>query len=301
MSYCWGPNIFFTFTAPAETTHREIMIGRVPYDPRPWSWLAILWRTTDPSLVIGGLSGMVLAFLTRQKRQLSAFFLILFSGFTINTVTAHMAGNDRYSIILALFLVPYAWFFVARVLVFLDIRLKTLLALFLIFPALSFWQIARRPLETIPGMFFIIPAEVKMLGLWLRDHVRPDETLLVSADRYDLWQNNIMLYSRISPKKYQIVGTLFCGRGGFETKEKVSRYFLDHQTKYLVLNSEGYLQKLLNLRLDQKNQSRWNFSFEAVFGQDLGKDGKFVIYRMSYPASAVVATGGVLSGGGKTG
>jgi len=164
MSHFWGPGTFFSFTAPAWTTHKEIMIGRIPYDSRPWSWLAILCRSTGTSLVFAGVPGMVLAFLIRQKRQLAIFFLVLFSGFTINTLAARMAVNDRYSIILALLMIPYAWFFGDRFLAFLGIRRKTILALLLFFPAVGFLQVARSPIERMPGMLYIIPPEIKALG-----------------------------------------------------------------------------------------------------------------------------------------
>ncbi|MBU9888732.1 MAG: glycosyltransferase family 39 protein, partial [Candidatus Omnitrophica bacterium] len=47
-------DFLYSFNAASRTMHAEIMSGRVPYNPSPWSWLAVLWRDLGGSLVTGG-------------------------------------------------------------------------------------------------------------------------------------------------------------------------------------------------------------------------------------------------------
>ena len=83
---------FYTFSNSARVSHAEIMAGRFSFDPRLWSWLAVLWRSSGPSFVVGGLIGIMTAFVFGRKRQLSAFFLVPLAAFTVNTVMGRMAG-----------------------------------------------------------------------------------------------------------------------------------------------------------------------------------------------------------------
>ena len=282
VSHLSGTGVFYSFTAPARTSHAEILAGRVPHDPRPWSWLAILWRSSGMSLVAGGLAGMIIAFVTRQKRQLAVFFLVLWSAFTVNTLLARMWVHNRYSIILALFLIPYAWYFADRVLAFLRIKKKAFIVLFLIFPVITFWQVTRQPFFVMADMLFVTFPEIKAVGAWLKNHARADETIIISADRYDVWQNNIMLQSGVPSTRCLTVCTPLSGKGIFEDKGKFESYLLTHRTKYLVLNSEGPLQKVLRFELDQEKQRLGKLSFEPVFKQQVPGYGEYIIYRISY-------------------
>ena len=282
LNHLWGNGFLYSFTTPAKSAHAEIVIGRVSYDSRPWSWLAALWQNSGPSLVIGGLSGMALAFLTRQRRSMAIFFLLLLSAFTVNTLLARMWVNSYYTIIFGLFLIPYAWFFGDKALDLLGFRNKAWLILLLVFPALNFWHIAQEPYICMPGMLFVIPQEVKTLGLWLKDHARPDERVIIGADRYDAWENIIMFRSGISPSRFSVIHTPLTESGRFENREAFERHLLALWAKYLVLNSESYLQKVLNFQLDQKVQTLGGISFEVVFEQEVVKSGKYIIYRISY-------------------
>jgi hypothetical protein len=222
----------------------------------------------------------------RQKRQLAIFFLVLLSAFTVNTLSAKMVSGTRYSIILGLFLIPYAWFFVDRALVFLKGRRKIVLILFLIFPAVNFWQVTQKSFTVMSEVLFVLPPEIKAVALWLKNNVCAEETLIISADRYDVLQNSIVLQSGISPKMCIITYMPVGGKSFFENKEGFERYILTHRTRYLVLNSESDLQKVLNFKLDQKKQRLGDVSFEAAFEQNGAGFGKYIIYRISYPESS---------------
>ena len=279
---CYGLPLFYSFTAVSRSAHDQIMAGRAPYDPRLWSWLAILWRSSGASLVVGGVAGIAWAFLTRQKRQLAVFFLMLLSALTVNTSSERMCSFDRYSIILGLFLIPYAGFLAEQALVFLKIKRKEFLALFLIFPAMNFWQISRGPNIQATGLFLEILPEIKAVGLWLKRDVRPGEAIIISADPADVWQNTLMLLSGVPSSRCLLLFRPLLGKGDFEDKGGFEGYLLAHRTRYLVLNSAGHLQKVLNFDLDRKRQFLNKCWLDVVFEQEVPAYGKYIIFRISY-------------------
>jgi hypothetical protein len=279
-------DFFYSFNAASRTGRASIAMGRFLYDSRWWSWLDVLWRSSGPSVVIGGLSGIVLAFLTRQKRQLSIFFLILWLSLTINTISARMVCGVRYSIILGLFLIPYAWFFVDRLLALLRLRKTVFFALGMIFLTVGFAQVAWKAFPERNEMMAVTPSGVINVGKWLKNHVRADETLIISNDRSDAFQNNIMLRSEVSHEMCLLTLRLLSTKKFFENKKEFERYIWKHRTNYLILNSDSYLQEILKLDLNKKRQDLGDAVFEAVFEEEVPMFGKYIIYRISYSESS---------------
>jgi len=272
-------DILYTFSAASKTASVEIKGGRVPYDPSFWSWVGVLWWSSGPSVVIGGFAGVVLAFLTRQKRALAVFFLVLFLSFTINTYVARMWHHQRYSILLALLLIPYAWFLVDRVLDFFKIKGKIFFALFLLFPAINFWQM---PFMAMGSTLCFTPPAVKNIGLWLKHNVQPDETLIIDADLSNAYPANILLRSGIPPGRCLLLWRPTFEKARFRTQASFEGYLWNWRPKYLVLNSEGQLLTMLNWDPARRKFSSGNISFEIVREEDLPSLGKYLIYKVSY-------------------
>jgi hypothetical protein len=276
-------DLFYSFNAASRTGRASIAMGRFFYDARWWGWLDVLWRSSGPSVVIGGLSGIVLAFLMRQKRQLSIFFLILWLSLTINALSARMVCGVRYSIILGLFLIPYAWFFVDRLLALLRLR-KTVFFMIILLSILTidFAQVLRRETHRIDELFRVTPPSVISVGTWLKNHIQANETLIISNDSCDGLQNYIMLRSGVHFKKCLLLYEPLFGNEPFVSKQAFEQYIGEHRTNYLVLNPDSYLQKVLKLDLDKKRLDLGDASFEVVFDQNSSMSGKYLIYRISY-------------------
>jgi hypothetical protein len=276
----------YSFNAASRTLQASVALGRYIYDSRWWNWLDVLWRSSGPSVVIGGLAGIVLAFLMRQKRQLSIFFLVLWSAFTINTLLARMVGGlvggVRYSIILVLLLIPYAWFFVDRLLIFLKLKKGIFFALSIIFLTAGFSQALWKEIPRTTEMLCVTPPEVVDVGTWLKDHVRADETLIITNDRSDAFQSNIMLRSRASFRMCMLLNARLFAEEPFVSQQAFEQYIWEHRTNYLVLNSDSSLQETLKFDLNKKRQDLGNAVFEAVFEKDVPFRGKYIIYRISY-------------------
>jgi hypothetical protein len=278
-------DFFYSFNAASRTARAMIAMGRFIYDPRWWSWLDALWRNSGPSVVIGGLSGIVLAFVMRQKRQLSIFFLVLWLSLTINTLSARMIVTARYGIILGLFLIPYAWFFVDRLLALLRLR-KTIFFMIILLSivTLDFAQGSRKETHRTDELFCVTPPEVIDVGAWLKKHVRTDETLIISNDSGDGLQTNIMLRSGVHFKKCLLLYAPVFPNEPFVSKRAFEQYIWEHRTNYLVLNSESYLQKILQLDLNKKSLELGGALFEVAFEAKVPMSGvgKYLIYRISY-------------------
>jgi 4-amino-4-deoxy-L-arabinose transferase-like glycosyltransferase len=270
-----------TFQTAAMTAREEIAAGTVPYDPRVFSWIVVLWRSSGASLVIGGLSGIVLAFVTRQKRQLAIFFLVLLSAFTVNSCAARMWHAERYSILLALLLIPYAWFFASKALACLGDRKALFLICFLIFPAVDIWQIVRKPDSTLPFAVSLMHENVTRVAQWLKTNVRQNETLVIGADRCDVLPDYIVLRAGITPLSRCFVAWTHA-EPRFNNKKAFEMYIWEHRTSYLVLNSGSYLQRILNLEPNKKSQDFGEAVFELAFEANVPMSGRFVIYRISY-------------------
>ena len=276
-------DFLLTFKKAALTAHTEILGGTVPYDPRVLSWLIVLWRSSGASVVIGGLLGIVFSMFSRKRFELALFFLALLSAFTINSCAARLWHHERYSLILVLLLIPYAWFFVDRALTFLKARRTFLFIGLLILPALDTLQIGREPFSTIPHMFSLMTEDVYSIALWLKNNVRQNETIVIGADRFDVYPSYMMLRGGIFPSSRCLVA--WNTVPPFKNKEEFGKYILEHRTSYLVLNSEGHLQKILDLDLNKKDQKLGAAAFEAVFEREVATFGRYIIYRISYGAS----------------
>lgn len=272
-------DIFYTFNAAGRTAQAEIADGRIPYDPALWSWAGVLWRSSGLGIVAGGFAGIALAFLTRQKRALAVFFLVAFLSMTANTYMIRMWHHPRYSIILALFLIPYGWFLAQRFLVLLKMDRKVFYALFFLLPAVNFWQM---PFGAIESMFCFTPPAIKGVALWLKENVKPDDLVIIDADLSNAYPANILLRSGVSPSRCLLLWRPTFHGERFPTEREFERYLREQRPRYLVLHSEGQIKKMLGWDLTQKEHALGMLTFQTVKEEDLPNLGRYSIYRVSY-------------------
>ena len=131
-------------------------------------------------------------------------------------------------------------------------------------------------------MMAITPPGVINVSAWLKNHVRADETLIVSNDPSDAFQTNIMLRGGVTHEMCLLTLRLLSRKKDFENKKTFEQYIWKHRTDYLVLNSESYLQKMLSLDLSKKRQDLDGAVFEAAFEENVPGRGRYIIYRISY-------------------
>ncbi len=280
-------DFLYSLNTASQSIRTSILALKVPYDPRLWSWFFLLLKSSGPSLAIGGVLGIALAVFQRQKHWLAIFFLVLFSVFTVNAYLLRMWHNERYSIPLALLLIPYAWFLVDRFLALCGARKKIFFPLFLIVLIADFGCIAHRPALTMGHMLNVTPPQVRHLAGWLEKNVRPGEGAIIDDDPYSVYTNNIVIHSKIPLKQYLILMEPTIEKGYFEHKEDFETFLAVHRTKYLLLNSKSYLQRILRFDLSKKKFDLDGASFEVAFEQDMGPFGSYFIYTVFYGKQGV--------------
>jgi len=170
-------------------------------------------------------------------------------------------------------------------LAFLKFKKAIFFALSMIFLAAGFAQFIGKASPQMNEMMAITPPGVINVSAWLKNHVRADEALIVSNDRHDCFQTNIMLRSGIHFKRCLLLSAPVFESGLFINKKTFEQYIWKHRTDYLVLNSESYLQKILSLDLSKKRQDLGDAVFEAAFEENVPGRGRYIIYRISYRES----------------
>lgn len=282
LNHLYQRDFLYTFHLAAKTGHASIVTGRFAHAPRLWSWVKILWEGSGPGLVFGGLLGMALALIRRRSGQLALFFLILWAVFTWGIFAARMVPNHRYSIVLGLLMIPYAWFLVERLSDRLKVIRGPLFIVFLAILAAGFIPRARRLITRTSEMFCTTPQEITRIAAWLKEHVRENETLVMEADPQDVFPSNILIRSGISPWKSRLVYTPLSQGWFLRKNEAPSLNVLERRPDYLVLNSEGFLRQILGFDPQKTWQSLGGAFFRVVYVQAVPGYGTFFICRGFY-------------------
>lgn len=274
--------LFYTFFYSAQTSFAEIVAKSVPYDPGFWSWLAVLWRSSGPVLLITGVLGVLLALWLRQKLLLAVFFMVAFLSLSINSYLARMWHNERYSIFLGLILIPYAVFFVYKIAEISSVRRKYLFLMFLGLPLMNFVQIAYSPVSSMWCMNSVSTDDIKDLAGWLKMHLSAGKSIILDSDPYAVYSQSILLKSGVSVGRCAFVDAMFFKKGFFANQKSFGMYLLSARPTLLILNSKGPLQKVLNFDLSKKMVVFSGVMFDRVFDKNLGGHGEYVVYRVSF-------------------
>ena len=276
LCYRYRGNIFYSFIVPARTAHTEILLQRVPYAKQIFGWLNILYKTLGPIIVICGIFGMLYSIAKKRFLHLTLLFLYLYSLYTINALTERMWYNYRYSILLGLLILPYSVLCIEKISVPLRLKPIILFLPFIFFSMLGFKNITSRYIFRST-----LPVEIKEIAQWLKVNVSSRGKLILSSDRLDASEQDIVVRSGISPKNFFIVSTPLTGP--LTTEEDIRRYINYEKPRYLILNSSSFLQGVLNFDMSQKNLSELGYRFELVYASgDIPDFGKFNIYKIYY-------------------
>ncbi|MBU9888730.1 MAG: glycosyltransferase family 39 protein [Candidatus Omnitrophica bacterium] len=282
-------DFFVPFTSPMTVCRLAIQHNSGEgYDLGLGCWLCVLWRTFDPGFLLAGSLGAIFAFLLRRGSELSLFLLISFLTLTVSTSSGWLVVNDRYSIILGLLLIPYAWFFAEKALWFLGNRKAYILAGLLVIPAFHFWKITQHPdllPSILPNQICSIPQGVKEVGEWLRQRVGVGERIIIDADPDDLYPVNIFLRSGLPSKQHLALRMPrpWVKQEAFSDEDGFREHLLTHQPRYVILASNGYLRNVLRFDPGEKRWVAEGLFFENIFEREIeNRDMKYSIYRVSY-------------------
>ncbi len=273
---------FYTFERSAQTSNMEIMEKKIFYDPSLWSWLSVLWRSSGGLFLIGGLLGMITSIkLSGQKLFLAYFFVIGFTSLSVNSFIAHQWHHEKYSLILGLLLIPYAVFLFDHISDRFLQKKWWVYSLLLILLLINFYHIAQTRSVSLRYMNSVSTEDINDLSRWLRENLSSGRCFFIDWDPFAVYWQSIILKSGFPKERYQDIGTTYFqssfqnSAGSFET------FIKDQQPEYVVLNSKGPVQKVMNFDFNKKILVFGDITLEAVFTKDLGGHGKYQIYHVA--------------------
>ncbi len=274
LCYKYTKNPFYSFVMAGRTA-----FGRVLYfGPEPkqiLGWFRILTTTIGYTIVLSGIVGMGYAFFKKKFLHLALMFLFLYFLYTINVFSQRMAYFPRYSIILGLLILPYSVVCFEKILSFVKLK-QSILILFFVF--LSICDFRRIFIYNAP--VYIYPKELKKVAIWLKENVPSTKRLIIGSDELDMSEQFIVVRSGIPPRNFHIVVTPFYSLGSI-TKDTIEGYITAIKPNYLVLNSTGFLQEVLNFDMSRGEIIENGHVFKLVYSID-GVRGKYNIYKIQY-------------------
>jgi len=127
-----------------------------------------------------------------------------------------------------------------------------------------------------------VPAGIKEIAIWLKFNALPSDKFILSADAWDLSDQDIIVRSGIYPRNVFLASTPLASPDT-NLKERVNGFIATQKPRYLILNSTSFLQKILNFDMNQKNLSEFGCTLKVVYSQyTTPQIGRFNIYRIYY-------------------
>lgn len=273
---------FYTFECSAQTSYTEIMEKKIFYDPSLWSWLPVLWRSSGGLLLIGGLLGMIISVkLSGKKLFLAYFFLIGFISLSVNSFIAHQWHHEKYSLILGLLLIPYAVFLFDHISDRFLQKKWWVNGLLLILLLINFYYIAQTRSVSLRFMNSVSTDEINDLSRWLKENLSSGRCFFIDWDPFAVYWQSIILKSGFPRERYRSIGTRYFQSSFQKSTRSFTTFIKDHQPEYVVLNSKGPVQKIMDFDFNKKILVFGDITFEAVFAKDIGGHGKYQIYRVT--------------------
>ncbi|MCX5701644.1 MAG: glycosyltransferase family 39 protein [Candidatus Omnitrophica bacterium] len=272
-------NTFYSFIISGISAHSEILLRRGPHSEQIFGWLYILFKGLGNVVVISGLCGIIYSFFKKSSLYLAVLFFAIYCFYTINTLLSRMWFNERYVIILGLFILPYTVLIIEKI--SNSLKVKPII-LFSVFIFLSIVEFKKITLSHIPRL----PQGIKDVAGWLKSNKSPSDEVIMGTDAWDLSDQDIIVRSGVYPWNFFVVSTPLCGEqctpGTVATSESIGSYFSSKQPRFLILNSTGFLQKILNFNMGQKTISEFGYIFESVYSIDTPNLGRFNVYIIHY-------------------
>lgn len=277
-------DMFFSFTMPVKTMHAEILLRHPEHQTEILRWLKVLsWNIGYP-VVISGLCGVIYAFIRRKAASLAVLFLLLLSIYTVNTMLCRMWHNERYTIMLGILLLPYSLLFIEEIANFLRIKAVFMFLPFIALSFADFNKIYQKPVFYMPNIVTAkLPQGVSDVGIWLKNNVSSQDKIILSSDSYDLFIPDIVIYSRISPKRFFEVYTPLV-EPIRRSKEIIMKYINNEKPRFLVMHSSGYLREVLDFDMNQEKVNKFGLTFVLVYSRHITLgNGTYNIYEIIYP------------------
>lgn len=264
-----------SFTLPARTAYVEIVMRKSAHNRSILGWLSILRMMLGYIIVLSGLFGIAYSFLKKRSLYFGLFFLYFYVLYTINTLSLRMWHNERYAIVLGLLMLPYSVVFLERLSVFLKSRLIILFLPFLVISCIEFNHTAHRYIN-----WNTLPVQIKELSFWIRENIPSSSKILIGLNNNDLYGHDIILRSSIPLRNFFLV-TIFSPAPSLN-KSDIENYVVREKPDFLILNSQGYLNSILDFDADANEIKEFGSIFKRVYFKDAPDSDRFNIYKIYY-------------------
>ncbi len=272
----------FPFMEDAVLVTKEhfLAFGLTNFYDRLFSWIKILCKTLTPYVTISGFAGLIYYCLVLRKYIfLGMVFLAFFSLFTLSTVNMTFYAFPRYSILLALLLVPYSILCLHGLFRFINKKLRFIFLFFFVLLLIN--SFLRGIMEELPEMR--VNPETKQVALWLKEHVSTSDSILLDWD-YS-FGFSIPVISGLGYRRCVWAPLKFRGEirgldeGGLFTilKENRPRYMVVFFTEegYLSSGEAGKLREFFQLDIKRETEERFGYRLKPVF-----KSPNYIIYEL---------------------
>lgn len=274
LCYSFQKDALASFTVPARVAHFEILMERAPHSRSPLDWLNVLGNMLGYTIVLSGLGGIIYSFIRKRFFYLALFFSYVYLLYTVNGMAERMLNNERYGIILALFLFPYSVIFIEKLSVFLKSKPIVLFLPVILLSSLEFNKSTHRYIA-----WHTLPGQIKEIAGWLKKNVSSSDKILIGADKGDQYVYDIIVRSTIAPENFFNV-SFFCPWPTL-TKADIESYITAEKPDYLVLDSKGFLNNLLNFDANRNQIEEFGCLFKRIYSKWVYPE-RFNIYKIYY-------------------
>jgi len=266
----WSDNYIRTnaILYPDSTYHNPPIIKRLI----TWPWTISYFLNIASIFVV---IGLLVSILKKKNLEFLSIFLILMSIFTYKTFNLTMTLQSRQMIMPILFIIPY---FVTgldyalnrlnslNILKFKSSNKITIIIL-IFFVATSSYMAMKNP-SVIPDYIFDV-------SIWLNTNVKSNDTVML--DEYNWWSLYILTFGKfnttftedyLNTHEFVTDQIRIVPGGGKKVDDATVIGYLENKPTYLVYFHKGKLSNILNFSTECKNETRFDYLFECVYGAE---------------------------------
>jgi hypothetical protein len=128
----------------------------------------------------------------------------------------------------------------------------------------------------------ILPEGVKEVAHWLKFHASLKDRIILGSDAWNTTDQDIVARSGLSLRNFLVVTTPLVPGAEINLDKHIEGYIVDKRPRYLILNSTGFLNKILGFDMNQETQHKFGCNFNLLFSKSLEGYEIFNIYEISY-------------------
>lgn len=241
-------------------------------------WLKMLIKTLNAPLVIISLLGIVLSLIARKNIFFLAIFCTNLSAYTYKFLTKTVPPHPRYSVIMGIFLIPFAFYFLQTC--FKDKKWTRILSLLLLFFSLGYSATKNMVIfkEKMPSLLELSQHTMEITSNHnlakeivnrISTNVGKREKIFIDHSKNGIIFLSIIAYSQLNPHNI-----LYLSRSPFvqnsrdlnALRQEIHYLFTNKKPTYLILFRNGGFYHLFE-EFKTNNVIGWNIRFKEILSE----------------------------------